>query len=190
MDDIKLLKFSMIFFLPLIFFLIFFIVLLSNQSASGEESVVVVAKDGFNIPFESTTKFIITSNFGTRIDPINGTSSFHSGLDLATSCGTKILASNNGTIFNTGYSANGLGNYVYIKHQTEQGTIYTAYGHMLDNSIVVEKGQNVVTGQVIGLVGTTGRSTGCHLHFMMMNKKVSFNKKDLIDPTFVVKRLK
>ncbi len=64
--------------------------------------------------------------------------------------------------------------------------MYTAYGHMLDNSIVVEKGDSVLKGQKIGEVGSTGASTGCHLHFMIMKGKISYKEEDLINPRFVI----
>lgn len=57
---------------------------------------------------------------------------------------------------------------------------------MLDNSIVVEKGDSIIKGQKIGEVGSTGASTGCHLHFMIMKGKISYKFEDLIDPHFVI----
>ena len=74
-----------------------------------------------------------------------------------------------------------LGNCVEIKHIDEQGNIfYTFYGHMRDNSLQVTKGQQVVVGQVIGIQGSTGNSTGDHLHFEV--RKSSGTNKDTIDP--------
>ena len=76
---------------------------------------------------------------------------------------------------------NGYGNCVEIKHIDEQGNIfYTFYGHMRDNSLQVTKGQQVVVGQVIGIQGSTGNSTGDHLHFEV--RKSSGTNKDTIDP--------
>lgn len=190
MDDIKLLKLSLLFGIPFLLFLVFLIVLMSNQSASGDASVVVVARDGFAIPFEKTSYFMVTSEFGSRLDPFgSGDTKFHSGMDLGASCGTNILATADGIVYEVGFSPTGLGNYVYIKHETEDGTLYSAYGHMLDNSIIVEKNQPIVQGQPLGQVGSTGASTGCHLHFMLMNKKISFKKEDLINPNFIINGL-
>lgn len=171
--------------LPLI--LILFLALLCSQSSSGGEAVVVVANDDFSIPFESSSMFSVTSPFGYRLDPLgSGETKFHSGIDLGSPCGTDVLASVDGVVYEVGFSESGLGNYVYLKHQTSNGILYSAYGHMLDDSIAVEKDEPVVKGQKLGQVGSTGASTGCHLHFMIMKNKISFNNVDLIDPHFVI----
>lgn len=186
-DDIKKVEIMLSIGVPLILCLVLFLTLLSNQSASGDESIVIVEHDGFAVPFADKVIFHETSPFGYRYDPFgSGEIKFHSGIDLATSMGTDVLASADGVVYEVGYSATGLGNYVYIKHQTDDGILYTAYGHMMDNSIVVEKGQPIIQGQKVGQVGSTGASTGPHLHFMIMKNKISFKYEDLIDPHFVI----
>ena len=107
-------------------------------------------------------------------------------MDLASSCGNNVVASADGIVYEVGYSPTGLGNYVYIKHTTNAGAIFTAYGHMLDNSITVIKDEPIAKGQPIGQVGSTGASTGCHLHFMIMKNKISFQEKDLIHQKFII----
>jgi murein DD-endopeptidase MepM/ murein hydrolase activator NlpD len=104
----------------------------------------------------------ITSTFGNRTDPITGAIAFHSGLDIGASCGTPIKAAANGTVFQVVpvAASGGYGNMTIIKHG---GNIATLYGHQ--SSIVVSPGQVVIIGQVIGYVGSTGKSTGCHLHW-------------------------
>lgn len=175
--------------IPSILLLILFLVLLVNEAGSGDSSVVVTSQ--FSIPFENAGVFTVTSPFGSRLDPLgSGKTKFHSGIDLGAPCGTDVLASADGIVYEVGFSPTGLGNYVYIKHETEQGVMYTAYGHMLDNSIVVEKEQPIVLGTKIGQVGSTGASTGCHLHYMIMKGKISFSPDDLIDPNFVIYGLK
>ncbi|HXY90958.1 MAG TPA: M23 family metallopeptidase, partial [Acidimicrobiia bacterium] len=102
----------------------------------------------------------ITSGFGYRTDPITGQQSFHPGIDFGASCGTPIHAAGNGQIVSAGFDSGGYGNMTIIDHG---GGIATLYGHQ--SSIAVSTGQTVTQGQVIGYVGTTGRSTGCHLHW-------------------------
>jgi len=104
----------------------------------------------------------ITSPFGYRTDPITGATAFHSGIDFGASCGTPIKAAATGTVFQVVREAasGGYGNMTIIKHG---GNIATLYGHQ--SSIVVSPGQIVLIGQVIGYVGSTGKSTGCHLHW-------------------------
>ena len=104
----------------------------------------------------------ITSTFGYRTDPITGATAFHSGIDFGAPCGTPIKAAANGTVFQVvpESSSGGYGNMTIIKHG---GNIATLYGHQ--SSIVVSPGQAVIIGQVIGYVGSTGKSTGCHLHW-------------------------
>jgi len=107
--------------------------------------------------------YAVNSTFGYRKDPIDGTTSYHSGIDIAAPAGTPILAMADGvvTVANSTDSwGGGWGYYVKIKHND---TYSTLYAHA--SSIAVTNGQEVKKGQVIGFVGTTGRSTGNHLHF-------------------------
>jgi len=102
----------------------------------------------------------ITSPFGSRSDPITGTSGFHAGIDIGASCGTPIKAAGTGVILSAGATSGGYGNMTLINHGDGLSTLY---GHQ--SSIIVSTGQSVTQGQVIGYVGSTGKSTGCHLHF-------------------------
>ncbi len=104
----------------------------------------------------------ITSPFGPRTYTLNGkkVSSNHKGIDIGAPSGAKIVASNGGKIVTSAYNAGGYGNYVIIDHG---GGKMTVYGHMSKRGVSV--GQSVTKGQQIGLVGSTGRSTGPHLHF-------------------------
>ena len=101
----------------------------------------------------------INSPFGYRIHPIYGTSKFHSGVDINAGYGTSILAADSGTVILAGWNG-GYGNCVVISHGNGVSTLY---GHM--SSIAVSSGQSVSQGQVIGYVGSTGNSTGPHLHW-------------------------
>ncbi|MDH6179819.1 murein DD-endopeptidase MepM/ murein hydrolase activator NlpD [Microbacteriaceae bacterium SG_E_30_P1] len=102
----------------------------------------------------------ITSSFGYRIPPTSGASSFHQGTDLGAGCGQPIFAAHGGVIAYAGWNG-GYGNFVLIDHG---GGVQTAYAHIVDGGIIVGLGQPVDVGTQIASVGTTGTSTGCHLH--------------------------
>ncbi len=102
----------------------------------------------------------ISSPYGTRIHPITGRVSFHSGTDIATSCGRPIYAASSGTVEYAGWYG-GYGNYIRIDHGNG---LTTAYAHIQNGGIQVQMGQQIAVGQQIALIGTTGMSTGCHLH--------------------------
>jgi murein DD-endopeptidase MepM/ murein hydrolase activator NlpD len=112
-------------------------------------------------------EYTFTQAFGCTIydfEPYNATLGcpYHNGIDLAAPLGTPMLASDGGTIKYAGWCDCGLGLYVEIDH--ENGTS-TVYGHM--NAVYVQTGQKVNQGEVIGEVGSTGMSTGPHVHFML-----------------------
>jgi murein DD-endopeptidase MepM/ murein hydrolase activator NlpD len=101
-----------------------------------------------------------SSNFGYRTDPVTGATAFHAGIDFSSPCGTPIKAAGTGTILSAGFNSGGYGNMTLLNHGNGLSTLY---GHQ--SSIIVSAGQSVAQGQVIGYVGSTGKSTGCHLHF-------------------------
>lgn len=101
----------------------------------------------------------MASGYGWRIDPIYHSRRFHAGMDFTAPIGTDIYATGNGTIISAGWEQ-GYGNCVQINHG--YGYI-TLYGHM--SAVKVRSGQAVKRGEVIGLVGSTGKSTGPHLHY-------------------------
>ena len=120
----------------------------------------------------------ITSDYGSRVDPITGIASTHSGVDISGGRGlgkVNVIAAKDGiVVYPTKNVSNncvsggstscgsGYGNYVIIQHSN--GT-YTLYGHLYENSITVKAGDQVEQGQVIGKMGSSGYSTGAHLHF-------------------------
>ena len=101
----------------------------------------------------------ITSGFGSRTSPIEGASTNHQGIDIGAASGSGILAAASGTVVIATYSYSA-GNYVMINHG---GGIYTVYMHC--SQLLVSEGQSVIQGQTIAKVGSTGYSTGPHLHF-------------------------
>ncbi|MDC5697905.1 M23 family metallopeptidase [Intrasporangium calvum] len=117
------------------------------------------------LPGEQALRFIRpvpgpqSSSFGPRMHPVLGVPMFHTGIDLAAACGTPIRAAASGTVVYAEVSAS-WGARTIIQHSP---TVKTAYGHQ--SKMLVEQGDVVRQGDIIGLVGTTGWSTGCHLHF-------------------------
>ena len=101
----------------------------------------------------------ISSEFGYRVHPIYGYTRFHSGLDMAAPAGSPILAAADGTVVGASYNSS-MGNYVMIDHG---GGLYTIYMHA--SALYVSVGQSVSAGDQIAAVGSTGASTGPHLHF-------------------------
>ena len=101
-----------------------------------------------------------TSGFGVRSDPFAARAAMHPGIDLAGPIGTPIYATADGTVLRAGWNAGGYGNLVEIDHGKG---IATRYGHM--SAVLVSAGQHITRGQQIGRMGSTGRSTGSHLHY-------------------------
>jgi murein DD-endopeptidase MepM/ murein hydrolase activator NlpD len=102
----------------------------------------------------------VASGFGYRIDPIYKTVKLHAGLDFAAPQGTPIYATANGTVTVAGNTGNGYGNHVVINHGYGYETLY---GHMV--KVKARVGQQIKRGEVIGYVGSTGKSTGPHCHY-------------------------
>ena len=102
----------------------------------------------------------IASGYGMRIDPVYGTPKMHKGLDFTAPQGTPIYATGDGVVKKTGNAGDGYGNHVEINHGYGYETLY---GHMV--RIKVRGGQRVKRGEIIGWVGSTGKSTGPHCHY-------------------------
>lgn len=102
----------------------------------------------------------IASGFGYRIDPVYKTIKLHAGLDFAAPQGTPIYATADGTVKEAGFSDGGYGNHVIINHSYGYETVY---GHMV--KVKAREGQKVRRGEIIGYVGSTGKSTGPHCHY-------------------------
>lgn len=113
----------------------------------------------------------VSSSFGMRRHPVLGYSKMHKGIDFAAPSGTPILAAGSGTITYYGVKG-GYGNFVQIKHNQEYST---AYGHASKFVKKFRVGSQVKQGEVVAYVGTTGRSTGPHLHFELLYKGTAVN---------------
>jgi murein DD-endopeptidase MepM/ murein hydrolase activator NlpD len=116
----------------------------------------------------------ITSPYGYRANPFGGARQFHSGLDIGAPLGTPIKAAMAGRVSTVGYNKT-LGNYVVISHHSGYRTLY---GHM--SYVHIKAGVYVSAGQRIGDVGTTGLSTGPHLHFTVYKNGVTANPRSLM----------
>jgi hypothetical protein len=107
----------------------------------------------------------ISSGFGGRVAPCRGCSSMHMGLDFVPGAGTPIYSIADGVVAEHDISTWGLGNSVVISHTIGGQSVESVYAHMQTGTVVVEAGQEIKVGDLIGLVGSTGTSTGSHLHF-------------------------
>jgi len=116
----------------------------------------------------------ISSSFGSRIHPITGKRSYHDGVDIAATHGNGVYAYSNGRVVSAGYNG-GYGNNIVVDHGNG---LKTRYAHL--SVISVKAGQKVETGQRIGSVGSTGTSTGSHLHFEVIKNKKTVNPLNYI----------
>lgn len=116
-----------------------------------------------SFPLPANT-YTVSAPFGERINPITGRPEFHEGVDLAAPLGTPILALAGGTVTYAGL-AGGIQGEIDITSTIDGQPVQTRYLHMFQNGILVHAGQHVTAGQQIGAVGTSGESTGPHLHF-------------------------
>lgn len=155
-----------------------------NQGSGGEDIQVREAANGTSFApyYVSVTPVMpvknarVTSEFGYRTNPVSGKYGFHTGLDLATDEGTPVSASFYGRVIETG-SSDVWGNYVLMEHSED---FQTYYCHL--SEIYVSDGAIIRQGETIGLVGSTGWSTGPHLHFEVRINGVRVNPASLLYP--------
>lgn len=126
-------------------------------SRGSENPTVIMQTGGYPLPYGVP----VTSSYGWRMNPVTAIWSFHSGIDLGAPLGTPVLAAKAGRVDFAGWG-DGYGNLVELDH----GSTGTRYAHL--DAIYVSQGQQIAQGQQIGIVGSTGRSTGPHLHFEIM----------------------
>ena len=166
-------------------------ILFANLKLSGQDnSLYFFNKEGSEGHYDKNGKSIqkalmktpingarLSSSFGMRKHPIDGFNKMHRGTDFAAPKGTPIMASGNGTILKAGWCGGG-GNCVKIRHNS---TYETIYAHMSKFANGIKKGVRVKQGQTIGYVGSTGKSTGPHLHYEVVvnGKKVNSQKLKL-----------
>jgi len=118
----------------------------------------------------------ISSRFGNRVDPVTKRrNSFHKGIDISAPAGTPVYAAESGTVIDAGYKKSGYGNLIVIKHAND---IATYYGHL--SKIIAVNGSKVKKGELIGNVGSTGKSTGPHLHFEIRKGNQALNPEEYV----------
>jgi len=131
----------------------------AERKKLAEENAKKLTYDGGMFAFPAPSYTRISDDYGNRIHPTLGVEKFHNGIDLAAPNGSPILAAYDGEVVAASYSSS-MGNYVMIDHGD---SLYTIYMHA--SALYVSKGDAVTKGQQIAAVGSTGRSTGPHLHF-------------------------
>ena len=136
-------------------------------------------KISINFKYNSPLYGTVTSRFGYRDHPIMDDSNFHTGIDIAAKSGSPITAFADGTVIDSGKNDT-YGNYILIEHSDG---IRSFYGH--NSKLVVKKGEKVKLGQKIAEVGSTGMSTGPHLHFEIRNGKIRLDPSLYISPESV-----
>ena len=120
----------------------------------------------------------MTDRYGNRIDPITHEPAFHAGLDFAGALNDPIYATMNGIVRIAEFNNGGLGNVIWIEHSDDN--YFSAYAHL--ESMNVSQGDTVTRGQLIGRMGTTGYSTGIHLHFVIATELWGNLEHNTIDP--------
>ncbi|NFE68192.1 M23 family metallopeptidase [Clostridium sporogenes] len=139
-----------------------------KSKVTREKTVEGLISDDFVLPVSGK----LTSKYGEREDPVNKKKAFHKGIDIDAKENTEVLASFSGTVKECGEDKE-LGKYILLDHG--QG-IETKYGHL--NKIKVKKGEEVKKGKTIGESGSTGKSTGAHLHFEIIYMGENKNPQD------------
>ena len=147
---------------------------ISEQEKNGDTVQIVPTTGEYAWPLPVSGR--ITSTFGYRKAPTAGASSYHKGVDIAVNTGTNVLACKEGKVVTAAYSASA-GNYVAIYHG---GGIYSYYMHC--SQLKTSVGKHVEKGQVIARSGSTGISTGPHLHFAM------YKAGNYVNPMYYVKQ--
>ncbi|MBP1757146.1 MAG: Murein DD-endopeptidase MepM and murein hydrolase activator NlpD, containing LysM domain [Firmicutes bacterium] len=150
------------------------------QQKLAAENAARKAGGGWTWPVPGNTT--ITSAFGWRIHPVYHYKKFHSGIDISAPLGTKVVAARSGTVLlvsapvqGRNYGGWGYGNYIVIDHGDGKASLY---GHLKQTKVSV--GDEVNAGDLIGLVGSTGTSTGPHLHFEVRVNGTTVNPRDYV----------
>lgn len=141
---------------------------LEDEAVSRTNTLSAQMKiSGVRDPFITPTQGRLSSPYGIRTNPTAAGYEFHTGIDLANPSGTPIVATAYAMVDRVVHGTTGYGKYIVLRHDMNGMTFYSLYGHL--SRIDVQPGQRVNKGQQIGAMGSTGRSTGPHLHFEIQN---------------------
>jgi len=157
----------------------------SRPPAASEPVTEAPSQPATSSPSTSVKPFLlpvtgyVSSPFGPRTNPLTGKSERHTGLDLVNAKGTPIKAAAGGIVLRAG-SATGYGNVVMITHLIDGKVWTTVYGHL--DSVSVKAGQTVMPGDIVGKLGSTGWSTGPHLHFEIHRGEWAVGQPNAVDP--------
>jgi murein DD-endopeptidase MepM/ murein hydrolase activator NlpD len=133
------------------------------EAAAAQAAAEAAAAEAARFVLVAPVNAPVISGFGYRIHPVYGYSKMHTGLDYRVTCGVPVSAAEDGKVVESGWGG-GYGNRVVIDHGMVNGrNLKTSYNHLSKRSLTV--GMSVSKGDLVGLVGSTGTSTGCHLHF-------------------------
>jgi len=151
----------------------------ASPAETGQDELVLPADQYLdailNVPLGAPVPGLITSKFGRRIDPINGKPAYHKGVDIRGRLGSEVKATANGVVISQNYDRI-RGRYLILDHGNG---FVTKYAHLKKS--LVQEGDTVEKGQVIGLVGSSGRSTGPHLHYEI------YYENKIVNPTRFVR---
>lgn len=143
------------------------------------EHIIVDTAGFFAYPTPGNTR--ITSQFGWRTDPVYGTQNFHSGLDIGLKVGSPVIAAADGVVVSASFKTTGYGYNVILEHVDKDGNKWnTRYAHL--DQIVAKVGEPVYRGDVIAASGSTGKSTGPHLHFEIIYNGSKVNPELFVTP--------
>jgi len=151
-----------------------------TRSATETRDELILRTDRYldtiqNVPLGPPVPGVLTSRFGQRIDPINGKPAYHRGVDIRGRMGSDVKATADGSVIEQNYDKNS-GRYVLLDHGNG---FRTKYAHLKKS--MVQKGDTIAKGEVIGLVGNSGRSTGPHVHY-----EIHYDDK-IVNPTRFVR---
>ncbi|WP_313490131.1 peptidoglycan DD-metalloendopeptidase family protein [Exiguobacterium sp.] len=146
-----------------------------SPTATPEQPADAVTSRPFHLPVQG----YVSSPFGPRNNPLTGKPEIHKGIDLVNAKGTPIHAAAGGIVLRAG-SATGYGNVVMVTHLIDGQVYTTVYAHL--DSISVSAGQTVMPGKTVGTLGTTGWSTGPHLHFELHKGEWAVGQPNAVDP--------